>query len=74
MKKHLRSISLSGLMLVLSIVFVVTAYADEGPNKLPKKKDRKNIVLIVHKGETAEEGEYFPTGTKISKIKVSKKP
>ena len=31
------------------------------------------IDLIVHKGETAEEGECFPTGTKISKIKVSKK-
>ena len=73
MKKLLRNLSLISLLLISCFAFVVSAYADEGPDTLPKKKDIKNIVLIVHKGETAEEGVYFPKGTKLSKIKVSKK-
>lgn len=73
MKKLLRNISLISLLLISCFAFVVSAYADEGPDTLPKKKEIKNIVLIIHKGETAEEGVYFPVGTKLSKIKVSQK-
>lgn len=72
MKKLLRNMLLVSLLLISCAAIAAAAYADT-VDKLPGKKEFKDCALMIHSGETAEFDIVFPSGTKFSKVKASKK-